>query len=776
MAERWSLGKANFFDNEVERGMAVFIQATRFKLVQKMWKYMFGKFKEIFIKHSTIETEVAIENNNIDDEWWENINTLREESKILDFKSNINNILDPWLTEFDGHPHQENNMMLASTIRDKILKEINLAVHSLQERVLMNRRHAENQECNTKCIEGPKVINLTKYVFSKEIMDQLRKGLSSIPRIKEGHPKTIARINLEIKTAAMRYFFHLNGFRAPKEIMKLNYRSFTKQLLILSAGSTTENNFFYVLCDNFYKSMEALDGTFRGNGGIDDMKVLEALPNDVVVSNADKNIGTVILPIEWFIEEYQRQQVKGGYESIDLTEKECLDRLDFTIIKFREFCNAYQNELLSKVWPRPQFKKSIGICKLVPKLHKLKNKIDDNSWKELRGRPIRGAEQCPTNAPSIALCKLLQEMLRKLRQEYKTLAPGCILASLDFPILKGCDDYSKQIQDIKLMDEKFSSTFIITADFSDAYTLSLRSRLQESIKFIGEALGYYIGHTSLMIALVNLVFDNVFFYTVYGLQRSTKGYPMGGHASRDALDVDLVRSELEILSNLMFSSSKIHLYGRMVDDINIIYQGDFDGMTKILITMARFYPNMPLNLQISQVFGKFLDTSIYNFKSKDNASYNLTTTLLWKKLNTYNYIEEGDNRYEGYKGTVVPVTLHRIHRRCNRVDEMYHHNDFIFKILSKRGQSSTRLENKRTNFFKKLGKEKLKKALEHDFVFTTVFDDVSKTHEITSKIIERSASFRYHLIKKSKPNMAAKLCPKRKILDRVKTFYEKPTL
>ena len=59
---------------------------------------MFGSFKETFIKHSTTETEIDIENKYI-----------------------------------DGHPKQEKNMMLASLFRDGIFKEINLAVHIFQE-------------------------------------------------------------------------------------------------------------------------------------------------------------------------------------------------------------------------------------------------------------------------------------------------------------------------------------------------------------------------------------------------------------------------------------------------------------------------------------------------------------------------------------------------------------------------------------------------------------------------------------------------------------------
>ena len=99
--------------------------------------------------------------------------------------------------------------------------------------------------------------------------------------------------------------------------------------------------------------------------------------------------------------------------------------------------------------------------------------------------------------------------------------------------------------------------------------------MQESINVLEQALDSSYEHIALMIGLVNLVFDNVFFYTIYGLQRSTKGFPMGGHASRDALDVDLVRSEIELLACLVLDSSRIFIYGRMVDDVAVVLQGSY---------------------------------------------------------------------------------------------------------------------------------------------------------------------------------------------------------
>ena len=82
---------------------------------------------------------------------------------------------------------------------------------------------------------------------------------------------------------------------------------------------------------------------------------------------------------------------------------------------------------------------------------------------------------------------------------------------------------------------------------------------------------------------------------------------MGGHSSRDVLDIDLLRSEIKLLSTITLQCSKIHYYGRMVDDVSVVLQGSYDDLTKLLITMATSYTSMPLNVQVSQNFSQFLD-------------------------------------------------------------------------------------------------------------------------------------------------------------------------
>ena len=82
------------------------------------------------------------------------------------------------------------------------------------------------------------------------------------------------------------------------------------------------------------------------------------------------------------------------------------------------------------------------------------------------------------------------------------------------------------------------------------------------------------------------------------------GYPMGNTASRDALDLDLVRSEFEILS---CNHQYIH--------------ASFTSVVKTIILMSRRYPTMPLNIQYSFCYSRFLDVHLYNILEVQASTY-----------------------------------------------------------------------------------------------------------------------------------------------------------
>ena len=60
---------------------------------------------------------------------------------------------------------------------------------------------------------------------------------------------------------------------------------------------------------------------------------------------------------------------------------------------------------------------------------------------------------------------------------------------------------------------------------------------------------------------------NCYFSTHFGVMQQTCGFPMGGHSSREILDIILLASEYRILSVMECCP----FYQRMVDDISCVF-------------------------------------------------------------------------------------------------------------------------------------------------------------------------------------------------------------
>ena len=65
----------------------------------------------------------------------------------------------------------------------------------------------------------------------------------------------------------------------------------------------------------------------------------------------------------------------------------------------------------------------------------------------------------------------------------------------------------------------FSKTVLVSGDFGDAYTMSLIARLKDSVVYLGTALKYPGYIISLILDLIDLVFENCYFFTPYGLYK-----------------------------------------------------------------------------------------------------------------------------------------------------------------------------------------------------------------------------------------------------------------
>ena len=73
---------------------------------------------------------------------------------------------------------------------------------------------------------------------------------------------------------------------------------------------------------------------------------------------------------------------------------------------------------------------------------------------------------------------------------------------------------------------------------------------------------------------------------------------MGGHSSREGLDIILLYRESVLLNSSI--SKDLIFYYRLVDDISVAIYGNFSVVRSLLDKIAEGYPHaMPLNIQIS---------------------------------------------------------------------------------------------------------------------------------------------------------------------------------
>jgi hypothetical protein len=231
------------------------------------------------------------------------------------------------------------------------------------------------------------------------------------------------------------------------------------------------------------------------------------------------------------------------------------------------------------------------------------------------------------------------------------------------------------------------------------------------------------------------------------------GFPMGGHSSREILDTILLASEFRILSVIPNCS----VYQRMVDDISAIFFCDLDIVYSNLVIMAKNYSGcMPLNIQISFGYSRFLDMSIIKLLQDDSSSHIIHTFLCFKELSQFDYVPFNSNVALQYKGCIVPSFIHRASTLCSLSSSRAHNYSLLLKLLTCRGQDMDIIHIK----FKKAIVSLLHKRAKvfdgqcRDIAVVTD-DESTQVHKMLEKIILRS----YGSISRSAPSIIYKSLP-----------------
>ena len=605
-----------------------------------------SEFSRILMKHFTSETEIHIVDGGLTGDSVATLQQLESEMDLLQYRKHLHHIVDPWKSKLGGQPaFPEVHNHLDGCV-DIVFSDFESFIYEIQSEANKKMREGNQQLCNKACSRNSKILNLTEFNIPAELDKMLADGCNSVPLDELSYDSLKDLFEKDLILSAINYFRDENKVY-PLVNQALGLKSVLEQLLSQAPSNSKQVEFYTTMYNNYVSQKQCFHNQLGVGHFIDSPAVQNILPVGTILTVTDKGLGPCLLPVDWYVEQYKVQSQKGNHVVTGMSADQCINFLKKAIESFRVALCPEERVSLKNYFAHsnPNFK--VGVLKLVPKVHKL-SVFDSQAWKHLPSRPIRGAENCPINPYSKALCKMLQEMHSSLEDVLSN-------SGISIPVIYGCDEYSEKIQQVEFDRSAWSRKTLISGDFSDAYTKSSLCDLQSSISKLGTIAGWPEHKINLAKKLAGLVFENCYFETPCGILRQTQGFPMGGHSSREGLDNILLASEVDLLNSTI--KKNLLFYYRLVDDISLALDGDFCIVKDLLSKMAEGYPHaMPLNVQISFGYSHFLDSHVYNFLQSTPVN-RFTTSLAYKPLSRFDYVPFSSNIAPLYKGNIIRIVL-----------------------------------------------------------------------------------------------------------------------
>ena len=362
-----------------------------------------------------------------------------------------------------------------------------------------------------------------------------------------------------------------------------------------------------------------------------ELEALKSLQNnnDIVIRKADKNSTLCVLNKENYIKEGLRQLNDNiHYEEITqpkTTEivkrvSEMIETL-YSEKKIDDITKRYINAEINN--------KNLGKFFLLPKLHKIDNKIIDEIETNY---PIRKDLLIP-GRPIVSLCGTPLHNL------------GHFIDYILLPFVQKQDTYLKDTTDFinKIENTRVpQNTYLITFDAVGMYN---QFRYQEILNSVSNVLNNIsenqykipIPNKETILEFIKIILENNEFTFNNKIYKQKLGVPMGGSLSAELADIRMY----EILKNILLEfehKDKIITCYRYRDDGFLLYKGSVNEIKDFFDLANRSHEYLKFTYEYSNKEITFLDTEIYKGSRFSNESvFDIRTHI--KKTETFQYLE-----------------------------------------------------------------------------------------------------------------------------------------
>lgn len=415
-------------------------------------------------------------------------------------------------------------------------------------------------------------------------------------------------------------------------------------------------------------------------GSIND--VSEEGGSDLVILEADKNIGLTILTKSQVMEIYRKTNEEHGYIRSDFTESTYIK----TFTKTRnELIPFIPTNLRAKLTKRQialfhSSEGNVGLLRPMPKLHKLA-KADYNHFHLLRSRAIKASSSDPVNHVASVLSTLSKELINDMKSKIKQesgLTTG----------LNGCDEAFEALNNASNISDHTGHHLNVEGDAHNLYPSLPHQLVRTSIRRI--FLEVERSHTfrSFFLTCLYLIMTFNIFMEPDGIYTTNPskalGFSIGCKFAADGSELVLLLYELILIRRLIKEGllGFIPILIRFRDDLFIRVQGDITKSLRALRIIALGYPeSLRMDFKASPIFGEFLDMSIRSYTN----SKPFEICLLRKKLARHDINRPTSNTSSQIKRSALISNAYRAHRRSNNARSKDHQLNVGCMIAVDRG-------------------------------------------------------------------------------------------
>ena len=293
-----------------------------------------AQYSNVLTKHLTSETEVQIVEGVVAEHSGPILKVIEVELGVLQYKARLGEILDSWRNVLLGQPvYPEIHNLLHDRVSG-IHEDFEQFIYKIQATSVAKIRAGNKEICRKAFEDKKKILNLTDACIPSNLELAFINGPNMVPNEILPVSEIKRYIETDLIQAAVQYSWVENNIY-PLFNNSAGLKIVLEQLASQAPANSKQVQFYTTLYETYQELYKEMVDQLSADHFVGRPDVQNMIPEGTILSTSDKNLGPVLLPIDWYVQQYEVQADIGNHVLTNMSADQCLQLLKKNIEEFR---------------------------------------------------------------------------------------------------------------------------------------------------------------------------------------------------------------------------------------------------------------------------------------------------------------------------------------------------------------------------------------------------------------------------------------------------------